>query len=202
MSHSTVEFYFDYNSPYSYFAAHLIEGVCEKYGSTLVWEPMVLGGVFKALNVQSPVVNNPAKVSNMMNDLKHLSAYHGIPYKERTTFLFNPITALRATLAVPQGTERARAVRALYEGTFVLDLDMGESANVQRQLDQAGFDGAALVQRAQDETIKNHLKDNTSRALERGVFGAPTFFVDGDKMIWGHDRLHILEYFLKNIASG
>ncbi|MBI3992387.1 MAG: 2-hydroxychromene-2-carboxylate isomerase [Candidatus Lambdaproteobacteria bacterium] len=198
MSQRSVEFYFDYNSPYSYFATHLIEGVCKQYGATLAWEPMVLGGVFKALNVQSPVVNNPAKVANMMNDLNTLSVYHGIPYKERTTFLFNPITALRATLAVPQGAERARAVKALYEGTFVLDLDMGDSAKVQKQLDKAGFDGAALLEKTQDEAIKNQLKTNTSRALERGVFGAPTFFVDGDKMIWGHDRLHILEYFLKS----
>ncbi len=198
MSKHTVEFYFDYNSPYSYIASRLIEALCAKHKAQLLWEPMVLGGIFKALDVVSPIMNNPAKVANMMNDLKYLTTIFKIPYKERETFLFNPIPALRATLAVPQGAQRAKAVHALYEGTFVLDLDMGDSGNVQAQLYKAGFDGAGLLAKAQDESIKSGLKQNTDRALQRGAFGAPTFFLDGDKLIWGHDRLHVLEYFLNN----
>ncbi|HEX9844523.1 MAG TPA: DsbA family protein, partial [bacterium] len=111
-----------------------------------------------------------------------------------------PILSLRATLAVPQGAERAKAVHALYRGAFAEDLDLGEADVVTRLLNEAGLDGTALVERTQDAAIKNELKAITDEAIAKGVFGAPTFFVDDGKMFWGHDRMPLMEQYLKKSA--
>lgn len=196
MSESTVRFYFDYGSPYAYIGSHLIEGVCTSAGAKLEWTPMVIGGVFKAVGT-TPAFNFEARRAYMEDDLADMCAFHGIPYQNRTEFLFNPILALRTTLAVPQGAERAKVVHALYKGVFAEDRDLGQPEVVIGLLNDAGLDGTALVERTQDQAVKDELKSNTDEAISLGVFGAPTCVVDGKKKFWGHDRFPLLEHYLK-----
>lgn len=196
MASSEVRFFFDYNSPYSYIAALQIEKICQRHGATLLWEPMVIGGIFQA-DGTNPSHTIEKRYSYMMQDLKNLSEMHGFPYKERTTFLFNPILSLRATIQVQQGAERATAVYALFRGVFAEDRDLGDPETVKDLLTQAGLDGAALVEGTQQQWVKDRLRANTDEALKMGAFGAPTYFLDGEKMFWGHDRLKVLDYFLE-----
>lgn len=196
MSRHAIKVYFDYNSPYSYIASHQIEALCERTQSELQWMPMVLGGVFQSNEIE-PAHTKANRRKYLMEDLKDLAAFYGIPYKERTVFLFKPVLSLRATLAVPQGPERSKAVHALYRGAFAEDLDLGDPAVVARLLDDAGLDGQALVQRTEDPEIKNELRAVTDEAIAKGIFGAPTFVVDDGKMFWGHDRMPLLEHYLK-----
>jgi 2-hydroxychromene-2-carboxylate isomerase len=199
MSRHRIQVYFDYNSPYSYLASLQVEALCQRTDSELEWLPMVLGGVFQSNDIQPPHTKANRR-RYLFADLEDLAAFYGVPYKERTVFLFKPILALRATLAVPQGAQRAKAVHALFRGAFAEDLDLGEPAVVSRLLDEAGLDGTALVERTQDAAIKNELKAITDEAIAKGVFGAPTFFVDDHKMFWGHDRMPLMEHYLKTAA--
>lgn len=196
MSAHAVTFYFDYNSPYSYIASHQIEGLCERAGARLLWMPFVLGGAFRAFDTTPPHAR-PGRREYLFQDLRDLTAYYGIPYRERTEFLFKPVLSLRATLAVPQGAERARAVHALYRGAWSEDRDLGRPEVVAALLDEAGLDGRALVEQAGGQAIKDELRAITDGAVSRGVFGAPTFFVDDGKMFWGQDRLPLLEHYLR-----
>jgi len=199
MSRHTIAFYFDYNSPYSYIASHRIEELCQRMDVELLWLPVVLGGIFQS-NAIEPAHTKANRFKYLSEDLEDLTAYYGIPYKARTEFLFKPILSLRATLAVPQGPERAKAVHALYRGAFAEDLDLGQPEVVVRLLNEAGLDGAALVERTQEQGIKDELKAITDAAIAKGVFGAPTFFVDDAKMFWGHDRMALMEHYLKQSA--
>ena len=199
MSGHVIKFYFDYNSPYSYIASLRIEALCQRAGASLVWLPVVLGGIFQS-NAIEPAHTKVNRRRYLNEDLKDLADYYGIAYKERTVFLFKPILSLRATLAVPQGAERGKAVHALFRGAFAEDLDLGEPEVVTRLLKEAGLDGAALVEHTQDSAIKNELKALTDEAIAKGVFGAPTFFVDDEKMFWGHDRMPLMEHYLKKSA--
>ena len=192
-----VQFYFDYNSPYSYFASFQIEDLCQRNGAELLWQPVVLGGIFKALDIV-PAHLNDVKREYMYQDLERLSAYFQVPYQKRSTFLFNPILSLRATIAVPQGPDRAKAVRALFRGAFAENLDLGEKAVVLRLLGEAGLDADALVSRTQEQAVKDQLRTGTEQAVASGVFGAPMFLVDGTTMFWGQDRLPQLEHYLSN----
>ncbi len=191
-----VEFYLDFNSPYSYFASLQIEALCARHGAELEWLPFVLGGVFQVRGTEAGVTK-PWRRKYMLEDLQQLSEFYGLPYKPRTEFLFKPVLSLRAAIQVPQGAARGKAVHALFRGAFAEDLDLGDPAVVARLLDQAGLDGKALVAGAAQQNVKDALKETTDRALARGVFGAPTLFLDGTRMFWGHDRLPVLEHYLK-----
>lgn len=195
MSHS-VEYFFDFASPYAYLGSEMVESVCRRGGAELKWMPMVLGGVFQARGHTAPL-DKPWRRDYMLADLKALAEVHGIPYKQRTQFLFKPVTALRAVLQVPQGPQRAQAIHAIYRAVWAQDLDVGDPAVLARVLSEAGFDGAALVEGTNNPAVKDELKSNTDQAVARGVFGAPTMFLDGKRMFWGHDRLPLLEHYLK-----
>ncbi|MFI5399888.1 MAG: 2-hydroxychromene-2-carboxylate isomerase [SAR324 cluster bacterium] len=195
MAKHRVEIYFDYNSPYSYFASLQIEKVCEKAGAELEWQPMVLGGVFQARN-HTPAFLNPVRAKYLWEDLQNLADAYGLPYRKRTNFIFKVVLPLRATIQVPQGNTRAKAVHALFRGAFAEDKDLGDPKVVEALLNEAALDGKALVAGAEQQHVKDQLKESTDKAVARGVFGAPTMFLDGRKMFWGHDRLPVLEHFL------
>lgn len=196
MKNPTVDFYFDFGSPYSYIASCLIEKVCEDKGSELRWQPLVIGGLFKSNNT-TPSFTIPNRARYMAADLEDLTDFYSIPYKPRSDFLFNPILALRATVAVSQGEERGKAVHALFHGAWAKDLDLGDQEVAIGLLNDTGLDGAALVERTKDDTIKSELRDNTDHANDLGIFGAPFSVVnDGEKMFWGHDRLELLGHYL------
>jgi 2-hydroxychromene-2-carboxylate isomerase len=191
-----VEFFFDYASPYAYLGSEMVEDVCKRNGAELKWMPMVLGGVFQAREHAAPL-EKPWRRDYMLGDLQSLAQAHGIPYRARTQFLFKPILALRATLEIPQGPQRSQAVHALFRAVWSQDLDLGDAAVLTQVLNDAGFDGKALVEGTNNQAIKDELKHNTDQAVARGVFGAPTMFLDGKRMFWGHDRLPLLEHALK-----
>ncbi|MDH5752339.1 MAG: 2-hydroxychromene-2-carboxylate isomerase [Deltaproteobacteria bacterium] len=195
MAAHQVKFYFDYNSPYSYLASARIGPLCRETGAELLWMPFVIGGVFKEKGV-TPPFQLPYRQEYQAQDLQDLAEYHQMSYRERTVFLFNPILSLRATLAAPQGEQRERAVHALFAGAFAQDLDLGQAEVVRALLDGAGLDGGALLERAGSQDIKDELRLITSEAAARGVFGAPTFIVDDEKMFWGQDRMDLLRWFL------
>lgn len=190
-----LEFWFDYASPYSYLASHRVEAVAQRHGAELLWRPFVLGGVFQAHGAGAPIQSS-GKGEYILQDLEHLSEYLDIPYRPRREFIIRSVTALRATLQVPQGAERARAAHVLFQAAWGEDRDLADGGEVAGLLDQAGFDGQALVQGAQNPEVKQALKRETDEAIERGVFGAPTFFLDGERMFWGHDRLDVVDYYL------
>src|SRR5262249_20477954 len=123
----TVEFFFDFSSPYAYMGSELVDDVCKRNQADLKWMPMVLGGVFQARGHTAPL-DKPWRQTYMAADLQSISEAHAIPYKQRTQFLFKPIQALRAALVVPQGPQRAKAVHAIFRGVWSQDLDLGDAA--------------------------------------------------------------------------
>jgi 2-hydroxychromene-2-carboxylate isomerase len=195
MANGRIEFFFDYSSPYAYLGSLRIESVAARHGAEILWIPVVLGGIFQARGVVSPFLSGSSRAAYTLEDLKTLAAYYQIPYKPRTEFIVKSILPLRATLLVPQGPERARAVHALFDGAWAQDLDLGSGEIVTELLNRAGFDGAKLVAGTQQQSIKEELKRNTDEALARGVFGTPTMIVDGT-MFWGHDRMDVLDWHL------
>ncbi|MBI4082919.1 MAG: 2-hydroxychromene-2-carboxylate isomerase [Candidatus Lambdaproteobacteria bacterium] len=201
MSQTTVTFYFDYGSPYSYIASRQIEEICRRHRAELRWEPIVLGGLFKEAGITAPY-GNPTKRPYVLEDLRNLTEMLGIPYRERTEFLFNPVLAERATLQVPPGDERVRAVHALFRGAWAENLDLASPEVVERLLTGAGLNGKSLVAGTQRQEVKDVLKRSTDEAIRLGAFGAPTFVLNGTRLFWGQDRLAVLDYFMGKLGSG
>jgi 2-hydroxychromene-2-carboxylate isomerase len=193
----TVEFFFDVGSPATYIAWSRMAKIAQAAGARLEYRPMLLGGVFQATGNQSPM-NVPAKSRYMKDDLARFAQRHGVPYQHNPHFPINTLTLMRGAIGL-QMRDEARMlpyVAAINRAIWVDGKNMNDPAVVAGVLQAAGFDPQALVALAADPQVKERLKEATQEAVERGVFGAPTFFVDG-QMYWGQDRLDFVEETLK-----
>lgn len=183
-----VEIWYDVVCPYAYLGSTQIERVAAAAGATVRWEPFLLGGVFNALGVPANLaasLSEPKRRHNAI-DLARWAELFGVPLRMPAEHPRRTVLALRALLAA--GPSRVSATHALFRAYWVEGLDVSEPAVVRDVLDRAGLDGASCVERASDPAIKEELRRRTDRALERGVFGAPSFFV-GEELFWGQDRL-------------
>lgn len=194
---ASVDFYFDFGSPASYLAYTQIATLCEKASAALVYKPMLLGGVFQATGNQSPVMV-PAKGRYIFTDFDRYARRYGVPLNHNPHFPINTLTLMRGAIGL-QLREPARFmpyVDAMFRAIWVDAKNLNDPATVAAVLQQAGFDPAALLALTQDAAVKEQLKVVTQEAIDRGVFGAPTFFV-GDQMFWGQDRLDFVKEALQ-----
>jgi 2-hydroxychromene-2-carboxylate isomerase len=189
MSDKTVEFFFDFGSPASYLAWTQLPAICRAAGATLVYRPMLLGGVFQATGNASPITV-PAKGKYMLTDLARFAQRYGVPMRFNPHFPINTLALMRAAVGVQQ-REPARFeefVAAMFRAMWVDGRNMADAATVGEVLAQAGFDAQAVLALSGDATVKDALKASTEEAVRRGAFGAPTMFV-GSQMFFGQDRL-------------
>jgi 2-hydroxychromene-2-carboxylate isomerase len=196
-----VEFYFDLVSPYSYLAHGRVGHMCEEHGAELVLRPMLLGAVHKAVGLQAPI-EIASKGRYQVRDIHRWAEHYGLPIRLPEPFPFRTLKTMRvAIVRLGEGDLEpfVREAFALYweeggapKGTEEAD----EDGPLQEVAARIGADPEEVLEKAASGEAKEALKSATSEALERGVFGAPTFFV-GEEMFWGNDRLHFVEAALK-----
>jgi 2-hydroxychromene-2-carboxylate isomerase len=187
-----VEVFYDVVCPYAYLGTTQIGSIADRAGAEVVWKPFLLGGVLKALdNLDPNEAMSEAKKRHNFLDMRRWAAHFGVPLNIPESHPMRTVLAMRALLAAGEKA-RVPATRALFETYWVRGEDITDPSVVAAALTGAGVDGDACVARASDDEIKTELRTRTDEALERGVFGAPTFFV-GDEMFWGQDRLHFVE---------
>ncbi len=192
-----VEFYFDVGSPAAYVAWKRLPQLCQEARAAIDYKPMLLGGVFQATGNHSPMTV-PSKGRYMISDLERFAQRHGIAFSHNPFFPINTLTLMRGATGL-QMRDEARLipyVDAMYRAIWVDAKNMNDPAVVAVVLQEAGFDPMALLAMANDPAVKERLKAVTQDAVARGVFGAPTFFVDG-QMYWGQDRLDFVKEALE-----
>ena len=184
----TVEFYFDFGSPYSYLAYKALPGIAAARGAQIVWRPMLLGGVFKATGNHSPA-EIPAKERWTRGDLERWATRYGAAFTRNPHFPINTLTLMRGAVGMQmRRPDFHKYVDAIYRAMWEEPRDLGQPDELAAVLRRAGFDVDAFQSLISDPAVKEQLKQNTEGAVARGVFGAPTFFV-GEQMFWGQDRL-------------
>ena len=184
----TVEFFYDFGSPTVYLAATQLPDIAASVGATIDWRPMLLGGVFKSTGNQSPVVV-PAKAAYMNNDLKRFAKRYGVPFRFNPHFPINTLALMRGAVAYQDDAVASSTYRdAIFMAIWVEARNLNEPDVIGQVLSDAGLDPAELMNRIGQQTVKDQLIANTEEAVNRGVFGAPTFFV-GEQMFFGQDRL-------------
>jgi 2-hydroxychromene-2-carboxylate isomerase len=200
----TLEFFFDYGSPYSYLANHQIAGVAERGSADLVHRPMLLGGVFKATGNKSPAFE-PVEAKRAYGGvaLKRAARACGAAFKGNPHFPINTLQLMRTAVAAQQEGAFETFHRVVYPAFWVDGQNLGEPEVVAKLLDAAGLDAARLLELASQDAAKAGLRANTEEAVERGVFGAPTFFLsrgasdtEAAEMYFGADHLPFLEQAL------
>lgn len=185
----TVEFFFDLGSPATYLASTQLPRICQQTDSQLIYVPMLLGGVFKATGNASPVTI-AAKGRYMFQDLARYAKRYGVPLKFNPHFPINTLTLMRAVTGMQlRHPERLEVfIDCMFRALWVEGRNMDDPQTVAAVLTEHGFDPAETLALTADEQVKTALKDNTERAVQRGVFGAPSMFV-GDQLFFGQDRL-------------
>ena len=185
----TVEFYFDLGSPATYLAYTQLPKICEQTDSRLVYIPMLLGGVFNATGNASPATI-PAKGLYMFQDLDRYAKRYGVPLKFNPHFPINTLMLMRAVTGMQlRHPERFQAfIDCLFKALWVEGRSLDDPATVASVLTQNGFDPNEVLALTADEDVKAALKDNTEKAVQRGVFGAPSMFID-NQLFFGQDRL-------------
>ncbi|MEL6738538.1 MAG: 2-hydroxychromene-2-carboxylate isomerase [Pseudomonadota bacterium] len=189
MSRNTVEFHFDFASPTTFLAYTQVPRIARETGATLVWHPMLLGGVFKATGNASPI-SVPAKRRWMNNDIAHWARHWGVPYSLNPHFPINTLTLMRGAcgMLMRQPHSFARYVDTVFRAMWIDGRNVGDAVELTAVLTEAGFDTGDFMALAGDPLVKADLVARTEASVARGAFGAPTFFVD-EQMFFGQDRL-------------
>lgn len=193
----TFEFWFDFGSPASYLAWTQIAAIEQETGATAQHRPMLLGGVFQATGNHSPATI-PAKGKYTFDDFDRFARRYGVPLKRNPHFPINTLTLMRGAVGL-QLREPARFAAycdAVFRAIWVDAQNLNDPATVGGVLHQAGFDPQAMLAMTQDAEVKEKLKTVTQEAIDRGIFGAPTFFA-GTQMFWGQDRIDFVKEALK-----
>jgi 2-hydroxychromene-2-carboxylate isomerase len=195
---ASFDFYFDFGSLASYLAHTQLPRISAETGAKPQMYPMLLGGVFQATGNASPMAV-PAKGRYVFIDMKRFADAYGVPLVMNPHFPIITTTLMRAATALQaQGDEAfQRYMDAIYRAIWVEGLNMNDPSVVGEALTRAGFDPAAVLAMANEQATKDKLKAVTMKAVERGVFGAPTFF-NGEHMYWGQDRIEQVIQALKS----
>jgi len=185
----TVEFYFDLGSPATYLAYTQLPKICAQTDSRLVYIPILLGGIFKATGNASPATV-PAKGRYMFVDLDRYARRYGVPLKFNPHFPINTLMLMRAVTGIQlRYPERFEAfIDCLFKAMWVDGRSLDDPATVAAVLSEKAFNPQEVLALTADEEVKAALKDNTEQAVQRGVFGAPSMFVD-NQLFFGQDRL-------------
>lgn len=186
-----IEFFFDVGSPASYLAWTQLPSIAERHDAKLIYRPMLLGGVFQATGNQSPATIE-AKGIYTRSDLQRFARRYGVTLNHNPYFPINTLQLMRGAQALLGTDQFEPYLQAVFTAMWVDEQDMGQPEVVGKVLAAADFDPTELMERLSDTEVKQALKDTTEEAVRRGVFGAPTLFVDGE-MFFGQDRLAFVE---------
>lgn len=186
-----LEFFFDVGSPATYLAWTQLPELASRTGADIIWRPMLLGGVFQATGNSSPATVE-AKGNYTRKDFQRFAQRYGVTLNHNPYFPINTLQLMRGATAFLGTDDFDRYLKAIFTAIWVDEQDMNQPEVVGKVLAKAGFDPTAVLQRISDPQVKEQLKVTTTEAVERGVFGAPTFFVN-DEMFFGQDRLEFVE---------
>ena len=192
----TIEFIFDFASPNAYLAYRALPPILERTGARLEINPCLLGGIFKATGNTAPAIAfGPIKGKWEYEklELRRFVAKHNLSnFKLNPHFPVNSLMLMRAFIAAREAGQGPAflemGLKAMWEDGLKLD----DPEVLRAAIEAAGLDSARLIAAAQTDAVKQALADNTAKAVERGVFGVPTFFV-GSEMFFGKDRLGQVE---------
>lgn len=192
-----IDFYFDFSSPYGYFAAAKIEGIAQKHARAVTWRPILLGAVFKVTK-QQPLPMIPLKGDYAKHDLARFARLLGVPFRFPSKFPIATTAACRAFYSVTR-RDSALAKRlawALYESYFAQDRDISLPETVIDIASGVGISPEELTDSINDPVMKEHLREAIDAAIAQGVFGSPYIVIDGEPF-WGSDRLDQVERWLE-----
>ena len=190
----SIDFYFDYLSPYAYLAWLRLPEVCTPRKVQIVARPVLFAGLLNYWGHLGPA-EIPPKGQHVFKECARFAAMAGIPFRSPRYHPFRPLTALRVSLAEVAQDRQTDVISAIFTAGWAEGEDLGDAETIGAALQSAGLDGNALLSAAYEPSAKLKLRQETQTAVEAGVFGIPTMLVDGE-LFWGLNQLPYLAMFL------
>jgi 2-hydroxychromene-2-carboxylate isomerase len=193
-----LEFFYDCSSPWTYLAFSKIEEVALRHNADLLWRPILVGGVFNAVNPsvyetrERPVKPKARYYAKDLQDWAHL---YRLKIGQPTVFPVNSVKAMRGALVAHEHGKISLYSRCVFEQYWGEDRDISKDEVLRDVVRMAGLEEKQYFAKIASQEYKDKLKYNTDELIERGGFGSPTMFVDGE-MFFGNDRLVLVEHAL------
>ncbi len=192
---NSINFYFDFISPYSYLAYQKLNFLNNKNQLNINYKPILLGGLHKLGEITAPAFNE-RKMKNMKNDCELVAKKNNIKFKWNEKFPINSLSLMRGYLIIEDRLKK-NYFDICFDAYWKENIDISDEQNVNRILEKCEINKEFFFKEIHNQKIKDQLKKLTANAFEKNIFGAPTFVVN-DKIFWGQDRL---EYALDEYNS-
>ncbi|MGH8516127.1 MAG: 2-hydroxychromene-2-carboxylate isomerase [Panacagrimonas sp.] len=198
-----VEFHFDFGSPNAYLAHKVLPDVAERTGVPITYVPVLLGGIFKATGNRSPIeafaaIRNKPQYEQL--EIERFVRRHHIAFQWNPHFPVNTLTLMRGAMAAQELKVFERYVEVIFHNLWVEQKKLDDEKQLRAVLEASGLNAHKLLLLTQEPYIKERLAENTRRSVERGTFGAPSFFV-GEELYFGKDRLRDVEEAIGTVAT-
>ena len=191
-----LEFFFDCSSPWTYLAFARVHEVVARTGAEMVWKPILVGGVFNAVNqdvYERRAKPEPRKTAYYFKDLQDWARHAGVDIGQPPVFPVNSVKAMRGCLVALEDGFMVPYARAAFQAYWGELQDISQPDVIGRIVSALGQDPVTFLARIEAPAIKEELRANTDELIARGGFGSPTMFVDGSDMYFGNDRLPLVE---------
>ncbi len=189
----TIDFYFDFISPYSYLAHKRIIKLEKR--NNFNYRPILLGGLHNLGRITAPAFNE-RKMKNMKNDCLLVAEKNNIPFKWNDKFPINTLSLMRGFLFIEK-SKKEKFIDICFDSYWKNNLDISVEENLNKILSECKIDQNSFKEGIRDQKIKDELKKLTSLAFDNDIFGAPSFVIN-EKLFWGQDRLIYALEELKN----
>ena len=191
----SIDFYFDFISPYSYLAYKKIKSLNNLNDYKIIYKPILLGGLHNLGGITAPAFN-VRKMKNMKNDCELIAKKNKIIFKWNDKFPINSLYLMRGYLVLSEKLKE-KYFEVCFDNYWKENTDLSSEENIHKILDLCSINKTDFFKNINDKKIKDQLKELTNLAFQKDIFGAPTFVVN-NKIFWGQDRL---EYALDEYNS-
>ena len=191
----SIDFYFDFISPYSYLAYQKLKTLNKDNFFKIVYKPILLGGLHNLGGITAPAFN-VRKMKNMKDDCKLIADKNKIQFQWNENFPINSLYLMRGYLVLSEKLKE-KYFEVCFDNYWKENTDISSEENIHKILDLCSINKTDFFKNINDKKIKDQLKELTNLAFQNDIFGAPTFVVN-NKIFWGQDRL---EYALDEYNS-
>ena len=181
------DFYFDFISPYSFLAHQQIKKVEKKFTIKINYRPILLGGLHNLHGIKAPAFI-PSKAKFMIRDCKLIAEKNKIKFKFNSYFPINTVNLMRGVFIAEEDNFKSYYIDQIFEAVWRDGLNKNDQNIIERVLKNLNVNPKTFFLRLTTQNNKDLLKNKTSEAYQRGIFGAPTFYIN-NKIFWGQDRL-------------
>ncbi len=205
MSAPKLEFFFDCSSPWTYLAFSRVEDVAKRAGAEIEWRPVLVGGIFNKVNeavYEARANPHPVKSRYYVKDLQDWARFCGVKIGQPKVFPVRAVDVMRGAIHAQDEGKLVPYARAAFEAYWGDLKDISQPDVLNEMCGKVGLDWEAYQAAIKSDAVKARLRDNTEEVIERGGFGSPTMFVNGDDMYFGNDRLELVEDALKRAGAG